>query len=74
MFSPVVWMKVLVFKGSSVLPHSRSCSVAPWGYGCILASPKMGRTVEHALGTEILSGVGSFRYMPSEEKTIHRLT
>ena len=29
--SPVVWMmKVIVFRGSSMLPHSCSCSIVPW--------------------------------------------
>ena len=29
MVSPVVWMKVVVFRSSSMLPHNCSCSVAP---------------------------------------------
>ena len=33
-------MKVVIFCGSSILPHSRSCSITPWG-----------RTIERVLGT-----------------------
>ena len=37
MVSPVVWMKVVVFRSSSMLPHNCSCSVAPWDHCCVLA-------------------------------------
>ena len=36
----MVWMKVVVFCGSPIMPHSRSCSITLWG-----------RTVERVLGT-----------------------
>ena len=32
MVSPVVWMKAVVFRRFSMLPHSCSCSFAPWGH------------------------------------------
>ena len=40
MVIPVVWMKVVVFRRLPVLPHICSCSVAPWGHCCVLASLK----------------------------------
>ena len=83
--SPVVWMKVLGFTRSSMLPHSCACSVAPWGHCCLLTSLKRGqncrmcsgdcgpvwllwrgdRTIERALETVVLSGLGSVQYAPA---------
>ena len=37
MVTPVVWMKVVVFRSYSMLPHNCSCSVAPWDHCCVLA-------------------------------------
>ena len=37
---PVVWMMAEVFRRSSLLPRSCSCSVASWGPCCLLASLK----------------------------------
>ena len=49
----------LSVRRSPMLPHSCSCSVAPWGHRCVLASlteteRAMG-TVDRALGTVVLS-------------------
>ena len=41
--NPVVWMKAVVFIRSSMLLHSCSCGVAPWGHCCVLTFPKRGQ-------------------------------
>ena len=38
MVSQGVWRKAVVFRRCSVLSRSCSCSVAPWGHCCLLAS------------------------------------
>ena len=68
---PVVRMTAVVFASFSLLPHGCSCSVAPRGHCCLLVPLQGvcvgggvrwggsggggGRTVEHALGTVVLS-------------------
>ena len=64
-------MKTMVFRRSSMLPHSCSCSVAPLGHYCDLASLKRGRIVaEHVLGTVVLPGMGSLQYVPALVGTV----
>ena len=38
-----LWMKAVVFRRSSTLPHSCSCCVAPWDHCSVLASLKKGK-------------------------------
>ena len=49
LISPVVWMKVVVFRSSRLL-HSCSCSVAPWGHCCLLDSLKRGQNCRTCSG------------------------
>ena len=69
MDSPVVWMKgAEVFKGSAMLAHS--CSLQRCSMGPLLRSSFSGEgaelyNVHHALGTVVLSGMGSIQYVPA---------
>ena len=57
MVSMVVWMKVGVFRRPAMLLLWQRCSRGALLRSCL--SEKGVRTVEHALGTVVMSGVGS---------------
>ena len=57
MVSMAVWMKVVVFRWSSMLLLLWHCSRGALLHSCL--SEKGVGTVEHALGTVVMSGVGS---------------
>ena len=51
MISPMVWMTVVVFRRSSMLPYRCSCYIAPRGHCCFLASLNRRQNCRSAPGT-----------------------
>lgn len=62
--SPVVRIKVVVFKRSSKLARSSSCSVAPLGHHSALASLTERGLNCRTVGTVALSSMCSLQYVP----------